>query len=131
MSESLGITITNNCYACYMLNEVCMECDDRRQANDAIFAHELVDDGNDIYRYAPMYTSMTKIEAETSGHEWVSSTTLGTWYDPKAEREEFLEPMTVITDRLFDLSFDMPANSVICQDCHYTFNKHTKCPNCN
>jgi RNA polymerase subunit RPABC4/transcription elongation factor Spt4 len=25
----------------------------------------------------------------------------------------------------------MPANSVICQDCHYTYNKHTKCPNCN
>jgi RNA polymerase subunit RPABC4/transcription elongation factor Spt4 len=25
----------------------------------------------------------------------------------------------------------MPANSVICQDCHYTFNKHTQCPNCN
>jgi RNA polymerase subunit RPABC4/transcription elongation factor Spt4 len=25
----------------------------------------------------------------------------------------------------------MPANSVICQDCHYTYNKHTQCPNCN
>ena len=137
MSEQIGISVTNACYHCYMLNEVCMDCEDRRQANDAIFAHELVDDGNDIYRYAPMYTSMTKIEAETSGHEWVGSTTrvepyfvyaTQTWEDT---REEFLEPITVITDRLFDLSFDMPANSVICQDCHYTYNKHTKCPNCN
>ena len=128
MSEQIGISVTNACYHCYILNEVCIDCEDRRQANDAIFAHELVDDGNDIYRYAPMYTSMTKIEAETSGHDWVGSVTR--IYGDK-ERNEFLEPVTLITDRLFDLSFDMPANSVICQDCHYTFNKHTQCPNCN
>jgi hypothetical protein len=131
MSEQIGISVTNACYHCYMLNEVCIDCEDKRQANDAIFAHELVDDGNDIYRYAPMYTSMTKIEAETSGHEWVSSTTLGTWYDPKAEREEFVEPITNLSDRFFELVVDLGPHETVCQDCHMVCNKHAVCPSCN
>jgi len=126
MSESLGISVTNACYHCYILNEVCMECEDTRTARDSNIAHAIVDEGNLQYRKQLSYNL-----PESSGHDWVSPTTLGTWYDPEAEREEFLEPITVITDRLFDLSFDMPANSVICQDCHYTYNKHTQCPNCN
>jgi hypothetical protein len=125
---ALGISIMTQCHNCLLLDSVCQDCEDSRQANEAIFAHNLVDDSSDIYRYAPMYTSLTKIEAEPSGHDWVGSVTR-TYQDK--ERNEFLEPITVITDRIFDLTFDMPANSVICQDCHYTFNKHTQCPNCN
>lgn len=128
MSESLGISVTNACYTCYMLNELCMDCEDNRLTREAIMAHEIVDDGSDIYRYAPMYTSLTKIEPEASGHDWVGAVTR--IYGDK-ERNEFLEPITVITDRIFDMGFDMPANSIVCQDCHYTFNKHTICPNCN
>jgi hypothetical protein len=132
MSESQGITITNTCYACYILDDICIECDDRRTANDTNIAHAIVDEGNLQYRKQLSYNL-----PESSGHDWVSPTTrvepyfvyaTQTWEDT---REEFLDPITVITDRLFDLSFDMPANSVICQDCHYTYNKHTKCPNCN
>jgi hypothetical protein len=126
MSESLGISVTNGCYQCYMLDDACMDCEDTRTARDTNIAHAIVDEGNLQYSKQLSYNL-----PESSGHDWVSSTTLGTWYDPETQREEFLEPITVITDRLFDLSFDMPANSVICQDCHYTYNKHTQCPNCN
>ncbi len=132
MSEQIGISVTNACYHCYILNEVCMECEDTRTARDSNIAHAIVDEGNLQYSKQLSYNL-----PESSGHDWVSPTTrvepyfvyaTQTWEDT---REEFLDPITVITDRLFDLSFDMPANSVICQDCHYTYNKHTQCPNCN
>jgi hypothetical protein len=132
MSEQIGISVTNACYHCYILNEVCMECEDTRTARDSNIAHAIVDEGNLQYRKQLSYNL-----PESSGHDWVGSTTrvepyfvyaTQTWEDT---REEFLDPVTVITDRLFDLSFDMPANSIVCPDCRYTFNKHTQCPNCN
>lgn len=123
MSESLGISVTNACYACYMLDDACMECEDTRQARDTNIAHAIVDEGNLQYRKQLSYNL-----PEDSGHEWVGAVTR-TYRDK--ERNEFLEPITVITDRIFDMGFDMPANSIVCQDCHYTYNKHTTCPNCN
>lgn len=65
-----GISITNTCYDCMQLDEVCQNCEDQKEANDSFIAHELVDNGSDIYRYAPMYTSLMKIEKETSNHDW-------------------------------------------------------------
>jgi len=46
---SIGISITNACYQCQLLNSVCSECDDARTAKDAEIAHEIVDDRNIIY----------------------------------------------------------------------------------
>ncbi len=123
MSESLGISITNGCYACYMLDDACMECEDTRQARDSNIAHAIVDEGNLQYSKQLSYNL-----PESSGHDWIGAVTR--IYGDK-ERNEFLEPITVITDRIFDMGFDMPANSIVCQDCHYTYNKHTTCPNCN
>lgn len=134
---ALGISVMTQCHNCLLLDSVCPDCEETRQANEAVFAHNLVDDGSDIYRYAPMYTSLTKIDTPESGHEWVGSTTrvepyfvwaTQSWEDT---REEFLPPITVITDRLFDLNMEMPPNSMVCQTCHYTCNKHAVCPNCN
>jgi rubrerythrin len=114
-----------------------MDCEDNRLTKEAIAVHEIVDEGNDIYRYAPMYTSMTKIDKAESGHEWVGSTTrvepyfvwaTQSWEDT---RDEFLEPISLLTDRLYELNTDMPPNSMVCQTCHYTCNKHAQCPNCN
>jgi rubrerythrin len=137
MSEQQGISVTNACYSCYILDDVCMDCEDSRLTKEAIAVHEIVDEGNDIYRYAPMYTSMTKIDKAESGHEWVGSTTrvepyfvwaTQSWEDT---RDEFLEPISLLTDRLYELNTDMPPNSMVCQTCHYTCNKHAQCPNCN
>lgn len=132
MSEQQGITITNACYACYILDDICMECEDTRQARDSDIAHAIVDEGNLQYP-RPLSYNLPAI----SGHEIVGSTTrvepyfvwaTQTWEDT---REEFLPPITVITDRLFDLNMDMPPNSMVCQTCHYTCNMHAVCPNCN
>lgn len=132
MSEQQGITITNACYACYLLDDICMECEDTRQARDSNIAHAIVDEGNLQYSKQLSYNL-----PENSGHEWVGSTTrvkpyfvyaTQTWEDT---REEFLDPISVITDRLFDLNMEMPPNSMVCQTCHYTCNKHAACPNCN
>jgi hypothetical protein len=132
MSEAQGITITNACYACYILDDICMECEDTRQARDSNIAHAIVDEGNLQYSKQLSYNL-----PENSGHEWVGSTTrvepyfvyaTQTWEDT---REEFLDPISVITDRLFELNTDMPPNSMVCQSCHYTHNKHSQCPNCN
>lgn len=132
MSESLGITITNACYACYILDDICMECEDSRTARDSNIAHAIVDEGNLQYRKQLSYNL-----PESSGHDWVGSVTriepyfnwlAQEWQDT---REEFLPPISVITDRLFELNMEMPPNSMVCQTCHYTCNKHAACPNCN
>jgi len=132
MSESLGISVTNSCYSCYMLDSICMECDDRRTAIDTNIAHNMVDEGNLQYPRQLSYN-----QPEDSGHEWIGSTVrvepyfvwaTQTWEDT---REEFLPPITVITDRLFELNMEMPPNSMVCQTCNYTCNKHAPCPNCN
>lgn len=121
--SALGISIMTQCHNCLLLDSVCQDCEDSRQAIDASIAHAIVDEGNLQYRLPLSYNL-----PESSGHDWVGAVTR---IHGEKERNEFLDPITVITDRLFDLTFDMPANSVVCQECHYTFNKHTQCPNCN
>jgi hypothetical protein len=129
MSDEL--TVTNACYQCMIQMELCPDCSDLRDSRATDIAHDMVDEGNLIY--SSQWHSVT----EPSGHEWVSSTTrvepYFSIYTLKMEdtREEYLEAVSLITDRLFDLNADMPANSIVCQACHYTYNKHAQCPNCN
>ena len=120
MSDEL--TVTNACYQCMIQMELCPDCSDLRDSRATDIAHDLVDEGN--LQYRRQWHSVT----EPSGHEWIGSTTIGK--DGK-EREEYLEAISLITDRIFDLNVDMPPNSTVCQSCHYTYNKHAQCPNCN
>ena len=126
MSEQQGISVTNGCYQCYMLDDACMDCEDTRTARDTNIAHAIVDEGNLQYRKQLSYNL-----PESSGHDWVGSTTLGTWYDPEAEREEFMEPITNLSDRFFELVVDLGPHETVCQDCHMVCNKHAVCPSCN
>ena len=126
MSDEL--TVSNPCYQCMIQMELCVDCQDLREARATEFAHDIVDEGNDIYRYAPMYTSLMKIEPEPSGHDWIGATTIGS--DGK-EREEFLEPITNLSDRFFELVVDLGPHETVCQDCHMVCNKHAVCPSCN
>lgn len=120
---AVGISVTVQCYNCIALSEVCPDCEDARQARDAEIAHDLVDEGNLQYHKAWHYS-----QPEPSGHDWVASLTRKA---DGSEREEFTEPTTMLVDRLFELNVEMPPNSVVCNKCHYTFNKATICPNCN
>ena len=138
------LTLMNECFHCQQLNELCSDCLEQKEARDAVIANQLVDE--DIYRYFPMYTSMTKIEDEPSGHDWISSEvivreekpTLSNWDRTQGEsiytmRTEFFEQSSWLIDRLFDLdeSMEITKHECICSVCHYTINKHAVCPNCN
>lgn len=63
---SIGISITNACYECQLLDSVCPECEDSRTAKDAEIAHELVDSRNIIY-------SRQWHNRELSDTDWVES----------------------------------------------------------
>jgi len=138
------LNIMNECFHCQQLNELCSDCLEQKEARDAVIANQLVDE--DIYRYNPMYTSMTKIQDEPSAHDWISSEvivreekpTLSNWDRTQGEsiytmRTEFFEQSSWLIDRLFDLdeSMEITKHECICSVCHYTINKHAVCPNCN
>ena len=129
MSDEL--TVSNPCYQCMIQMELCIDCQDLRDSRATNIAHEIVDEANLIY--PAQWHSIT----EPSGHDWVSPTTrvepyfvyaTQTWEDT---REEFLEPITNLSDRFFELVVDLGPHETVCQDCHMVCNKHAVCPSCN
>jgi hypothetical protein len=129
MSDEL--TVSNPCYQCMIQMELCIDCQDLRDSRATNIAHDMVDEGNLIY--PAQWHSIT----EPSGHEWVSPTTrvepyfvyaTQTWEDT---REEFLEPITNLSDRFFELVVDLGPHEMVCQDCRMVCNKHAVCPSCN
>lgn len=77
MSESLGITITNQCYECMVIERdrlagfqggsMCQACAETKEGRDDSIAHDLVDEGSGQYKH-PMH----RVD-EPSGHDWTSS----------------------------------------------------------
>jgi hypothetical protein len=129
MSDEL--TVSNPCYQCMIQMELCVDCQDLRDSRATNIAHEIVDEANLIY--PAQWHSIT----EPSGHDWVSPTTrvepyfvyaTQTWEDT---RDEFLEPITNLSDRFFELVVDLGSHETVCQDCHMVCNKHAVCPSCN
>jgi hypothetical protein len=135
------------CVECVGLSELCPACQDLRDTRDAEIAHQLVDEGNLQYKFVWSQTN-----SEVSGHDWVSSVqrisdtkkrirVVGEWDNEQVvveeidgqDRDEFLDPISVLTDRMYDLESSLiitPAE-VICETCHLVFNKWSICPNCN
>ena len=127
------LTLMNECFNCLQLNELCADCLEAKEARDAVIANQMVDE--DIYRYKPMYTSMSKIEDEPSAHDWIGSETVTRINDKTGEktiRTEFFEQSSWLIDRIFNLddSMELTKHECICSVCHYTINKHAVCPNC-
>lgn len=129
MSDEL--TVSNPCYQCMIQMELCMDCQDLRDSRATYVAHELVDEGS------IQYTKQLHYTAEPSGHDWVSPTTrvepyfvwaTQTWEDT---REEFMEPVTNLSDRFFDLVVEIGPHEAVCESCHMVCNKHAVCPSCN
>ena len=174
-TESQGITVSNMCYQCYCLNELCPDCQENRDIQDIQNAHLIVDESSDYYVSTfrgtvlkavpnravanggsiaePRPLSVTR-DAE-SGHDWIGSvikisdrtkrykiraemtdTSIREYIvveDFEDERSEFLDPISLIADRIYDLetSLTVTGNETVCQDCHYLHNKAIACPNCN
>lgn len=129
MSDEL--TVSNPCYQCMIQMELCVDCQDLRDSRATNIAHDLVDEGSMQYRNQMLGVT------ETSGHDWVGATTrvepyfvyaTQTWEDT---REEFLEPVTNLSDRFFELIVDLGPHETVCADCHMVCNKHAVCPSCN
>lgn len=134
MSESNGISIQTMCYQCQALTELCPDCQEQKDNNDIYLAHQIVDESQDYYYKGfgtnkvaianggavSEYNPMSVIRDLPSGHDWT-------------DREgEFLEPIAMLVDRLYDLetSLHLTPAEVICQDCHLVYNKWSNCPNC-
>lgn len=122
------------CVSCVGLTELCPACQDLRDVRDAEIAHQIVDEGNLQYKHV-----WSQTESDVTAHDWVGSVTKltrpfrqqdGTLIE---ERYEFLDPISIITDRIFDLetSLTVTQSEVICQSCHLIYNKHQEaCPIC-
>jgi hypothetical protein len=48
---SNGISITNMCYQCQALTELCPDCLELKDSRDIDIAHQIVDDGNLQYKF--------------------------------------------------------------------------------
>jgi hypothetical protein len=135
MSESNGITISNMCYQCQALTELCPDCQEQRDNNDIFIAHQIVDESYDsvVIGYGSKarhlanggssteYRPMSIIRDLPSGHDWTD------------REDEFLEPIALLVDRIYDIetSITVTANETVCDACHYLHNKAIACPNCN
>lgn len=150
MSASQGITVTTMCYQCQALNEFCPECQEQRDARDAEVAHQIVDEGNLQYRKVWSQTT-----TDVTQHDWISSVVKVSERTKRIKirasmtetsireyliiedidgdyREEFLDPIAVLADRMYDLetSLTILPHETVCTTCHLTYNKATACPNC-
>ena len=150
MNESLGISITNMCYQCQALTELCPDCQELKDSRDIDIAHQIVDEGNLQYKHV-----WSNGESDITGHDWIGSlvkisdrtkrykvraemtdTSIREYLvieDSEDNRSEFLDPISVITDRIFDLetSVTVTANEVVCGSCRLTYNKYQQdCPVC-
>ena len=112
-----------------------------------------------LYRVASGGTSterrpLTYLSDQVSGHDWVGSlikisertkrykvraemtdTSIREYVvveEFEDERSEFLDPISLLADRTYDLETSMTVTSAetICEDCHLVYNKATACPNC-
>jgi hypothetical protein len=139
MSESQGISITNQCYDCMQLDTLCVNCQDLADARSAQIAHDLVDEGNLQYRRPWLLTT------EPSGHDWVSSTTVSrvTLDDEGNEidhvmREEYKLPVVMLSDggvyeELWELDdYRQGMREVQCPWCNLLTPKHfNDCQDCD
>jgi len=60
-----GISVTTQCYDCMMLDTVCLNCEEAKEAQDSAVAHQLVDEGNMQYK-----RQWLRPVEDISGHDW-------------------------------------------------------------
>lgn len=116
---SQGISLVNNCYYCIQLNELCIDCQDAREARDSDIAHEIVDERN-----------LTYLKVWSKPKDWTHDNGANhQWTDRDGE---YIQPVVDMADRFFDLedAIELTSFEIVCSDCHYVICRHAKCPNC-
>jgi hypothetical protein len=116
-----GISVTTQCYDCMMLDTVCLNCEETKEAQDSAVAHQLVDEGNMQYK-----RNWLRPVEDISGHDWT-------------DRDgEYKLPIVTLQDggvyeELWELD-DMRQRSreVECQWCHILTPKiFNQCQDCD
>jgi hypothetical protein len=127
MNESQGITVTNTCYKCQALDEICTDCQDLKDSRDVYVAHQIVDEGNLQYKHV-----WSNGDSTVSGHDWVGAVVR--LLDGNRRTYEFLEPVTNLVDRLpndLETSMTVLDYEVLCLSCHlYHHESLSECPIC-
>ena len=136
-----NLSVTNGCYTCMLAQQTCEPCADEQDARRTEMAHQIIENGGDFY-YRKVgkakiavansgavgeKNTMSILSDDPSGHEWVGAQTMR---NDGSIRDEFLEPMTLLSDRFFDINVEVPVGSTVCADCHYVCNTAIACPNC-
>lgn len=111
-----GISVERQCLDC-TADVLCTACLETKESQDSFIAHQIVDGGNDTYLYQGLYQPLSKVEDMPSGHDWT-------------ERDEFLEPTSLISDRIFDTDPDVHQFEKVCSTCHLVVNREVGCTAC-
>ena len=111
-----GISVERQCLDC-TADVLCTACVETKESRDSFIAHQIVDEGNDVYLYQRLYQPMLKVEEMPSGHQWT-------------ERDEMLEPTSLISDRIFDTDLDIHSFEKVCSTCHLVVNQEVGCTAC-
>ena len=111
-----GISVERQCVDC-TADVLCTACVETKESRDSFIAHQIVDEGNDVYLYQGLYQPMLKVEEMPSGHDWT-------------ERDEMLEPTSLISDRFFDTDLDIHSFEKVCSTCHLVVNQEVGCTAC-
>lgn len=107
-----GISVERQCLDC-TADVLCTACVEIKEARDWFIMYQIVDEGNMGYT-APQ----VQIENEPpSGHDWT-------------ERDEMLEPTSLISDRFFDTNLDIHSFEKVCSTCHLVVNREVGCTDC-
>ena len=111
-----GISVERQCLDC-TADVLCTACVETKESRDSFIAHQIVDEGNDTYLYQGLYQPMLKVEDMPSGHQWT-------------ERDEMLEPTSLISDRIFDTDLDIHSFEKVCHKCNLVVNRAVGCTEC-
>lgn len=112
----VGISVERQCLDC-TADVLCTACLEAKESRDSFIAHQIVDEGNDIYTYQGLYQPLTKVEDMPSGHDWT-------------ERDEFLEPTSLLSDRIFTTNPDIHGFEKVCRTCNLVVNREIGCTDC-
>ena len=123
-TESPSITIMTNCYACVKIGDKCPECQEEFDNNQTILAHQLVDEGSLTESPRPM----SWLVDMPSGHDWIGSLVK---LKDGSIRQEFLDPVVSMEDRVFEQNLEVMNKEVICTSCHLVCWAQLPCPNCD
>ena len=123
-TESVGITIMTNCYACIQIGEKCPECQEDFDNNQTVLAHQIVDEGSLTEPIKPMTNWLFDIP---SGHDWTGSLTRRS---DGSIRQEFVDPVVSMEDRYYNPLLELEQRETLCISCHLVCWAELPCPNC-